>query len=121
LLSLVIPSSAKSFHGFTQTSVSDGRDEMRAKNCALMMRVRHEDGRKRYYPAVVVKNGVVKPFHCFVKGKAQQFLDWLYYLRYRDAYRRRCFENVGNDVQFAVTAKKRRERSRPSTTATEHL
>ena len=68
----------------------------------LYLRVRLPDGKYPYLKAAFAANGRLRPHHAIQAGRAAEFANSTYYLRYRIG-EKRVWKPVGNDPTLALT------------------
>src|SRR5438445_13246941 len=83
---------------------------MANQKVSLRIRIKTNDGTRRYAGPVFAANGRLRPFYALVEGKAEFHPGGVYNLRYRREGRR-VWEPVGNDPTFALAARLKRERT----------
>jgi integrase len=84
-----------------------GEEEKPVAKVTIVLRVKLEDGKYPYLPAVMSGNGRLEPMVAEFNGRRKTFTSGTYYLRYLDGIQR--YEAVGRDASVAM--QRRIERS----------
>lgn len=81
---------------------------MKSPVVRLKIRVRLPDGSRPYLDPVLSTNKKLKPLFALVNGQPEHHPEGVYHLRYVKG-KKRIWEKVGSDAQYALTVKTKRE------------